>query len=274
MAEDPKTVLIKAREALIFAVKICFYYPACGLDFLYPLQHFSDRCDTFVFCDWKVGDKQLFLDQINTIKAGRPEGIADVAPDFFDSLLQQADVEKLANMEDILARFFQAMPPNLRRFLADPSSQEKHYAELWITDSGGEKKFVRVFWFAMEGVNIYWKLFAQHGIAPRILCIKNWGRHDDNDNDKKWWTPFGEWQAHLGQVVQDSHSEPEFLVARKGDHNWPWTVPVAEFNDWGEQQVVMWEREKPASPGRRRVCGAAKSVCPKPSGPGRRTPSS
>jgi hypothetical protein len=241
MAEDPKTVFREAQAALTCAAQKCFYYPACGLDFIYPLQHFSKWCDNFIFCDWKVGDRQLFLDQINTIRAERPEGIADVAPDFFTSVLRRADVRKLANMEEILARFFSEMPSNLRRFLADPPSPERHFAELWITASGGEKKFVRVFWLGMEGVNIYSKLFSQKNIAPRILCIKNWGLIESE------WTSFGTWQAHLGQVVQAGPHKPELLVARKGDHDWPWTRPVTEFTDWDDQPVIMWARKKPTS---------------------------
>jgi hypothetical protein len=240
MAEDPKPFLKRMAEAQRKAVKKCFYYPCCGSDLIYPLQHFSRWCENFIFCDWNAANRNSFRDQINSIKAERPEGIPDVAPDFFASCLHRDDKE-LADMEDILAKFFRQMPPRLRRFLAHPSSQERDSAELWITASDGEPKFVRVSWLAMEGVNIYWKLFAHRGLAPRILCLKNWGRHDDDES----WTPFGEWQEHLGQVVRDSHSEPEFLVAREGDHDWPWTKRVDEFNDWGDRPVILWARQKP-----------------------------
>jgi hypothetical protein len=221
-----------------------FYYPACGSDFAYPLQHFSDRCDTFVFCDWTFSDENSFLEQIKKkeIKATRPRRNPDNAPDFLDFPLHQTDVRELANMEHILAEFFPKMPSMLRKFLADPPLAKGHYAELWVTTKRGAKdgppKFVRVFWLAMEGVNLYWKLFSRNGIAPRILCIKHWG-HIGGE-----WTRFGIWQEHLGRVVQAGPSEPELLVARKGDHDWPWTLPVAEFNDWDDKPVVMWARKK------------------------------
>jgi hypothetical protein len=148
-------------------------------------------------------------------------------------------VKALANMEQFLAKFFPELPWNLAAYLANPLSPKGHYAELWVTTQRGKPKFVRVFWLAMEGVNLYWKLFAQRGIAPRILCIKNWG-HIGGE-----WTPFGNWQAHLAQVVQAGPRKPELLVARKGDHDWPWTLPVAEFNDWDDQPVMMWARKRP-----------------------------
>lgn len=153
----------------------CFYYPACGDDFTYPLQHFSDQCDTFVFCDWMAGNKNLFLERIRTVPGVDPNvNLRDTLP---CNLI--ADVKELANMEHILADVFPQMPPNLRRFLANPALQEGHYVELQIIATGGERKVVRVLWLAMEGVNIYWKLFASKGIAPLILCIKNWRDGDD-----------------------------------------------------------------------------------------------
>ena len=256
MAEDPKTFfkcISKRRErstreqmfkAQLYALKFlskgeeaCFYYPACGPDFMYPLQHFSGRCETFVFCDWTGGDEEAFLQRIETIKAPRPQCVPDDAPDFLHFSLDQTDVKALANMEHILEVFFPDMPANLRGFLAAPPSQKGHYVELWISANDGEKKFVRVFWLGMEGVNIYWKLFARNGTAPRILCLKN------ADHVGGEWTPFGNWQEPLGRVVEDGRSEPEFLVVPKGDqYDWPWTLRVNEF-DWDGQPVVMWARE-------------------------------
>ena len=248
MAEDPKATFRrmsehtrKVREALTLVSSgesRCFYYPACGDDFIYPLQHFSNRCDTFVFCDWRTGNKKVFLERIRAVPGVDPDiDLGNELP-----LYPVEDVKELANMEHILADFFPQIPPNLRRFLANPASQEGHYVELQITATGGEKKLVRVFWLAMEGVNIYWKLFARKGIAPRILCIKNWGRGDDT-----WWTPFGDCWAHLAKVVRDGPSEPEWLIARNGDHDWPWTLPVGRFKGWGDQPVMMWARKKPKS---------------------------
>jgi len=131
------------------------------------------------------------------------------------------------------------VPLSLRRFLAHPSSQERESAELWIVASDGKRKFVRVSWLAMEGVNIYWKLFARRNMAPRILCLKNWRRQNDES-----WTRFGDWREHLGRIVQESHREPEFLVARKDDHDWPWTERKKEFKEWGQKPVFMWARKE------------------------------
>jgi hypothetical protein len=76
-------------------------------------------------------------------------------------------------------------------------------------------------------------------VPPRILRIKNWGLIGGE------WTPFGNWQAHLGKVVQAGPRRPELLVARKGDHDWPWTLCVDEFKDWDDQPVMMWARKRP-----------------------------
>ena len=218
-----------------------FFYPACGSDIAYPLRHFSDRCRTFIFCDWTNGAEKSFLDEVKKLKVARPQRNTDDARDFLHFPLDQADVREVAALHHLLVRFFPDLHPTLATYLANPASPKGHYAELWVAAADNTPRFVRVFWLAMEGVNLYWKLFAQKRKAPRILCIKNRG-----DNAFRW-TPFGKWQAHLGQVVQAGPRKPELLVARKGDHDWPWTLPVAEFNDWDDRPVVMWARKKPKS---------------------------
>ena len=235
--EDPKSYLRRLQAALERHAKKCFYYPCCGSDFSYPLRHFSKWCNNFIFCDWMPGGKGSFLDQINAIQVEPPEGIPVVAPDSYGDCLHRDKVYDLANIKSILREFFPQVPSTLSRFLVAPSVPEKQYAELWITDSEGETRFVRVSWLAMEGVNIYWKLFTKRRLAPRILCLKHWGGDDES------WTPFGEWEGHLRQLVQNSCAESEFLVARKRDHNWPWKRRVAKFTDWDEEPVVMWAQE-------------------------------
>ena len=89
----------------------------------------------------------------------------------------------------------------------------------------------------MEGTNIYLKLFAKRSAAPLRLCIKNWGHIGGG------WTPFGNWQAHLGKAVRAGRVAPELLVAREGDHDWPWTVQVERFEDWDDRPVVVWRKE-------------------------------
>jgi hypothetical protein len=240
MAEDPKAIFKrisnytrKAQEALesISSGKSqCFYYPGCGNDFIYPLLHFSDKCDTFVFCDWRVGDRNSFLKEIRTIPN------VTICDD--RSIPVKDDPKELANMKDILAKFFPQIPPNLRQFLGNPSSKDGQFVELRM---GNAEKIVQVFWLAMEGVNVYWKLFASRSIAPRILCIKkNWGVDCDNG-----WTRFEDCWGHLAAVVRDSACEPEWLVTRENRHNWPWTQLVDRFVDWDDRPVIMWAREKP-----------------------------
>ena len=238
--------LLQARRSAIQLIaeggpSDVFYYPACGSDFAYPLRRFSDRCGTFIFCDWTNGTEKSFLDEVKKIKVGRPPGDER---DFLDFPLDQNDVKELASLDHLLAKFFPDMPWTLATYLANPASPKGHYAELWVTAADNTPRFVRVFWLAMEGVNLYWKLFAQKRKAPRILCIKNWG-HIGGE-----WTSFGNWQAHLAQVVRDGPRKPELLIAREGDHDWPWTLRVDEFTDWDvleERHTMMWRREKPAS---------------------------
>ncbi len=243
MAEDPKEFLrrmsahtTKVEEALksIESGKShCFYYPGCGNDFIYPLQHFSDKCDTFVFCDWKVGDRDSFLERMRTIP--------DVTIRNDTSLPVIDALKRLANMEDILARFFPQIPPNLRQFVGNPAikaGEEGQFVELKI---GNAEKIVKVFWLAMEGVNVYWRLFGKHRIAPRILCIK---KHLGLDCDNGW-THFEDWGGYLAAVVRDSACEPEWLVTRENGHNWPWTQVVDRFVDWDDRPVIMWGRQRP-----------------------------
>jgi hypothetical protein len=261
LPEDPKSFLKRAgavRERLRrkhvlqarrSALKIIadggpsdvFYYPACGSDIAYPLRHLSDRCSTFIFCDWTKDAERSFLDVVTKLKAARPRRIPDDARDFLHFPLGHADVREVAALHHLLVKFFPEMHPNLATYLANPASPKGHYAELWVTATDDTPRFIRVLWLGMEGVNLYWKLFAQKRKAPRILCIKNRGDHGDR------WTRFGDWQAHLAQVVQAGPRKPELLVARKGDHDWPWTLPVATFNDWENQPVMMWARKTPTS---------------------------
>src|ERR1035437_1305710 len=241
--DQPLRARIHAHKALSRGKRgrVC-YYPACGSDFAYPIRRFSDRCDTFVFCDWRNGGGGAsFVAAIKGLKAPRPQRRRDDAPDFIDYPVEEDDVKELANMEHFLAKFFPELPSNLAAYLANPLSPKGHYAGLWVAAKRGKPKFVRVFWLAMEGVNLYWKLFTQRGIAPRILCIKNWG-HIGGE-----WTPFGNWQANLAQVVQAGPRKPELLVARKGDHDWPWTPRVDEVKGWDNQPVMMWARKTPTS---------------------------
>lgn len=257
MPEDPKDFLkrMSAKRAVVNQEQLVkartrahrllssgkptrvFYYPGCGSDFARPLRRFSDRCDTFIFCDWSGGEAETFVAAIKGIKSDRPARGPDDAPDFIHFPLDEGDVKELANMGQFLVKFFPELPPNLASFLANPLSARGRYAELWITTEHGGCKFVRVFWLAMEGVNLYWKLFARRGTAPRILCIKNWG-HTGGE-----WTPFGNWKAHLGQTVRAGRVAPELLVAREGDHDWPWRVQVECVEDWDERPVWVWKRK-------------------------------
>jgi hypothetical protein len=257
MAEDPKAFLkrMSAARAAVNQKQFvraqtrahrllsrgkptrAFYYPACGSDFVRPLQHFSDRCDTFVFCDWGGGGAAQFVAAMKGMKADRPRRFPDDAPDFIQFPIDRGRVKELANMGHFLVKFFPELPPNLAAYLGNPPSSKGHYAELWIKPKHGRRRFVRVFWLAMEAVNLYWKLFARRGIAPRILCIKNWG-HIGGE-----WTPFGNWQAHLGQTVRAGRVAPELLVARENDHDWPWTVQVDRFDDWDERPVLVLKRK-------------------------------
>lgn len=242
MPEDPKRVFKiitertrKVREALKLVSSgksPCFYYPACGDDFAYPLQHFSDRCDTFVFCDWNEHEPTSFVAAIKKINSISARGLLEFAID-------AVDVEGLANMQQLMAKFFPKLPANLAAYLSDPPRSKGHYAELSVKQKRRKPKLVQALWFAMEGVNLYSKLFASQGTAPRILCIKNWGHNRDA------WTPFGNSWAHLAKLVQDGRSGPEFLIARENDHDWPWTRFVDGFDDWDDQPVFMWARQQP-----------------------------
>ena len=265
MAEDPKAVfrMISSARAVVdkkqraeagkqahdflcskkgTAEGVC-YYPGCGSDLEGPLKHLSDRCDTFVFCDWISGGTEAFVNGLNGLTAPRPKRRPDDAPDLYHFPLKKEDVKALACMGQFLSRFVHGMRRELAEYLANPASAKGHYAEFWVKPGTGRRKFVRVFWLEMEALNAYCKLFAQNRTAPRILCIKNWGQNEGGE-----WANLGLWQEHLGKVVRTSRHKPDFLVSCEGDHDWPWKVRVDEFGDWGDRPVILWSRKKPASP--------------------------
>src|ERR1035438_5520621 len=126
---------IQTHRALAWGKRgrVC-YYPVCGSDFAYPLRHFSDRCDTFVFCDWSERGAASFVDAMEEIKAQRPRRSPDDAPDFIHYPVNEGDVKELANMEQFLAKFAPELPPHLTAYLANPplskGRSEEHTSEL------------------------------------------------------------------------------------------------------------------------------------------------
>jgi len=219
-----------------------FYYPACGSDLEYPLRHFSERCQTFVFCDWTPGAQESFLEAVTKLKAEREVAVRDKQPVFLHFPLAPSDLKDLAVLHGLLVKSFPGMHPNLAAYVGSPASAKGHYAQLWITGADSKTRIVRVFWFTMEAVNLYSRLFAQKRKAPRILCIKTRCQNWDG------WTRFGDWQAHLAKAVQDGPRKPRWLVAREGKHDWPWTLLVDRFEDWDfradEPPVMMWARSR------------------------------
>ena len=207
-----------------------FYYPACDSDFRYPLKRFIGRCDTFVFCDWLFGgwgNDAAFGDWVDRM---RQFPVTAEAP-LPDEKVRQLAVldEEWANAMGFVVADARA---EMREYLARRPKPQGHYFQIQV----GSTK-LDVFLFAAEGTCLYLKLFAKRGAAPRILCIKNWG-HIGGE-----WTPFGNWQAHLGNAVRASRLTPELLVAREGDHDWPWPVQVERLEDWDDRAVVMWRKE-------------------------------
>jgi hypothetical protein len=250
MAEDPKAIFRRsaeqqaARESAAKAERQkqaiglletlpdrqVFCYPGCGTDFGRPVTQFSNRCDTFIFCDWlfgRWGDDGAFVDWVDGFDQF-PITAKCPLPDETVRQFTELD-EEWANTVGFVAEEARA---EIREYLAERPKPKGHYLQIQ-TGSGR----LDVFLFAAEGTNLYLKLFAKRGAAPRILCIKNWG-HIGGE-----WTPFGNWQAHLGNAVRASRVTPELLVAREGDHDWPWPVQVDRFEDWDDRAVVMWRKE-------------------------------
>jgi hypothetical protein len=163
-------------------------------------------------------------------KDGRPVSITAESTLSDETARQFAELdEEWANTVGFVAEESRA---EIREYLAERPKPKGHYLQI----QAGSRR-LDVFLFAAEGTGLYLKLFAKRGAAPRILCIKNWG-HIGGE-----WTPFGNWQAHLGKAVQAGRVTPELLVAREGDHDWPWPVQVERFEDWDDRPVVMWRKE-------------------------------
>src|ERR1035437_437287 len=250
MPEDPKVLLRRlsrqqaARDAAAKAerqqqalgllgnlnARNVFYYPACGSDFGRPVTQFSARCDTFIFCDWLFGrwrDEAAFADWVDGF---------DQFPITAKCPLPDETVRQLAELDeesaDTVGFVAERSRAEIREYLAERPKPKGHYQQIQV---GGSR--LDVFLFAAAGTGLYLKMFAKWRRGPRILCIKNWG-HIGGE-----WTPFGNWQAHLGNAVRAGRVTPELLVAREGDHDWPWPVQVERFEDWDDRPVVMWRKE-------------------------------
>jgi hypothetical protein len=207
-----------------------FYYPGCGTDFSRPVTQFCDRCDTFIFCDWLFGTWSGEAGFAEWVDGFDQFPITAICPLPDESVRQLAALdEEWASTVGFVAEEAQA---EIRVYLKERPEPKGHYLQIQV----GARRF-DVFLFAAEGTNLYLKLFAKRSAAPRILCIKNWG-HIGGE-----WTPFGNWEAHLGKAVRARRVASELLVAREGDHDWPWPIQVERFEDWDDRPVVMWRKE-------------------------------
>jgi hypothetical protein len=159
-------------------------------------------------------------------------------------------VEHITSMEeapvpDNVVKTFTKMDRNWRRVVGVGTKQAPHLMRDYLARCPQpkgryfqvefQKRSLDVFLFAAEGTSLYLNLFAMRGTAPRILCIKNSG------NAGGEWTHFGKWQGPLGRTVREGRIWPKLLLAREGDHDWPWGGE--RFEDWEDRAVILSRRE-------------------------------
>lgn len=235
---DPKTL---ERQTLERAAKFLakpyrggvFFYPACGDDYEYPLHRFGSACHTFVFCDWKT-----FSEPLDCLQPGRSvaKGISCTAP----CPLGAEAIESLGDMTTLLRNQFgppnQGMDYQLCAYLGRLHPRKGWYAEL----ANGVATIIKCFFFHLEGVNLYRKLFSSRNVAPEVMCIKNWG------NIGGEWTQFGKWNAPLGQSLRHDSRQPKFIITDR-KHDWPYKQLVEKFPGWSSSCPRMWAETESAA---------------------------
>ena len=205
-----------AWRPLLAPRKVCFY-PACGFDWN-PIQRFTDRCRTFIYCDW---DSYYTPDRLERALHQLPAGL------------------ELENMEPVDDELLEEITETLVPAHLQPPAQPP--AEEWghriILRSGGRR--VKLFFLLTEGVKTYWSLFKSLSITPEILCIIKQDRN---------WTDFALWANPLGRVVHSQWPKsPKYLAVGPEQHDWPlWNVEAARFENWttqfGDYTVLLWRR--------------------------------
>jgi hypothetical protein len=106
------------------------------------------------------------------------------------------------------------------------ASRYLHYTPVY-RQFGGFERELHLFFFNIEGVTLFWNLFARRGISPEILCLKRAERYQRN------WTSFRVWNEALGRCVADITKKPKIVCAGcPSETDWPWTRQWQKHSDW------------------------------------------
>lgn len=189
-----------------------FYYPGSGQEWE-PLRRLTHLCDTFIFCDWNVAAESVTGDF----------GLADVETDFIIPLCKE-DVAYLIDLQPLPRRIREGVR-HLAGAHVEPSWGK--YAQFTRTVGDVTRK-LHFFYLGMDGITAYFNLFAPHGTAPRVLCMKFGG--DPNA------VLFGNGaDGLLGRVIRGVGKSPEQMVGVGGPGaNWPYPTLWQKFPGWPE----------------------------------------
>src|ERR1035437_417809 len=189
-----------------------FYYPGSGQEWE-PLRRLTHLCDTFIFCDWNVAAEKVTGDF----------DLAGVKKDFIIPLCKE-DVAYLTDLQPLPRRIREGV-----RHLAGAHVEPAwgKYAQLTRT-VGDEARPLHFFYLAMDGITAYFNLFAPHGTAPRVLCLKFGG--DPNA------VLFGNGaDGLLGRIIRGVGKSPEQMVGVGGPGlDWPYPTLWQQFPGWPE----------------------------------------
>lgn len=215
--KDPKHMTADLLDSLGKGSRI-FYYPACCMDWS-PLYRFTHLCDTFVYCDYLVNERQ-FPNCQKLSEEIFPEHSSVVFGNITD--LYQETVRELVALDPESADDFCNVDVPWGKVI----DLTRHVGNL--------ARKLRLLYFGAEGVTLYKNLFNKRSIAPRVICLKQCQDGMGGLN----WTSFLRWDGPLGRAVRDNRERPEFIVSayphepnspsRPPDPNghrydWPWS---------------------------------------------------
>jgi hypothetical protein len=199
------------------------FYPACFVDWDI-LKDFSGPCRTFIYSDWHSTVEQVGqampqrLIENPALNALRFDwnGAVEIPP------RRLVPGPLLVRPSFLRPDECEGYTINVQRF-ANKQPWCRHVPGTHTV--GGQDRKLDLVYLSVEGVNAYRKLFNRQRTAPKYLCIKQCG-----DGFGFNYTAFYRWDQPLGRAVLAGWREhghaPEFLIADREDHDWPWTEVV------------------------------------------------
>jgi hypothetical protein len=219
----PDSLFISDLRKTITSGAVLFY-PACGFLDWGVIKDFSTECKTFLYADWHPTIEQVEQAMLQVpiqnpaLNAMRCDWKAAI-----DIPAQRLVPRPLLRNPKFLKPDERGQYRNNFKQFANKTPWCRWVPTIHAVD--GQDRKLKLIYLTVEGVNTYWKLFNRQRAAPQYLCIKNCG-YGFGFN----YTAFCQWRGPLGRAVFAGWKEhghaPEFLIAERPNHDWPWTEVV------------------------------------------------